>query len=258
MRTCRTLALVATVAGCAQGGKGGLADASIGTQHDAKEFLDGAIEPQIDAAQPHPDAAIDAPIMNIDAPPPPPPPDACVPQVTELLLNPVFDLTPVGTNWVQQPYDVTYPLVTADDGIAEHSAPYKAWLGGIEPSSGTATDLLYQDVLVPAMTTQLRLTGYYEVRSGEDPGDTNVYDTGNLALTQTNGTPIESVLSLTNVTVTTAWTPINKTFAGNLSGQTVRLRFTTTNDAIAPFPFPSGPTSFYFDTLSLKATHGCP
>jgi hypothetical protein len=99
-------------------------------------------------------------------------------------------------------------------------------------------------------TTQLVLTGYYEVRTGESATATTVYDSGSLGLTQTNGTPIATALSVSNLTPTTAWTAINYTVPQNLSGQTVRVRMTSTNDFL-------NATSFYFDTLSLRATH-CP
>ena len=249
----RRFALAAVVvAGCASGQGAAPADAPIGGV-DAKVYLDGQIEgtdapPHIDAAidaPPHIDAAIDAAPM-IDAPP-----DACVPITTELLANPVFDLTPQGTGWTETNIDNAYPIITADDGITEQTAPYKAWLGGwagTDKSVTSLTDQLYQDVVVPAGTTSLVLTGYYEVRTAET--GTTVYDTGNVDLLQTNGTPIEAVMALSNAAPTTAWTPLSHTFGGNLSGMTVRLRFTTTNDV-------SNPTSFYFDTLSLKATH-CP
>ena len=44
------------------------------------------------------------------------------------------------------------------------------------------------------------------------------------------------------------WTPLTKTFTGNYAGQTVRLRFTSTNDII-------NVTNFFFDTIALTATY---
>jgi hypothetical protein len=244
------------LAGCASG-QGALPhDAPIGGGPDAKVWLDGRIEGNVDAAidaAPHIDAAIDAhpdaPVdaaIHIDAPP-----DACVPITTELLANPAFDLATLGQGWTEANIDNAYPIVTGDDGIVEQSAPYKAWMGGFagsDKSTTSLTDQLYQDFTVPANTTTLVLTGYREVRTAET--GTTVYDTGNVDLLQTNGSPIEAILAENNAAPTTAWTLFSHTFGGNLSGQTVRLRFTTTNDV-------SNATSFYFDTLSLKATH-CP
>jgi len=233
----RSVVLIVGLVGCAKGSSP-LAQTDAPPQVDASHV--DAFENFTDAP-PHTDAPMaDAPMADA----------ACAPVTTELLANPVFDATPMGTGWQQTPIDPAFPLITNQDGIAEQSAPYKAWLGGIEADSGQVSDKLWQDVTVPANTTSLVLTGYYEVRTGEDPSDPNVYDSGSIALTQTNDTVIATVLNLSNRTPTTAWTAINHSFAQNLSGMPVRLRMTSSNDI-------SFPTSFYFDTLSLKATH-CP
>ena len=98
---------------------------------------------------------------------------------------------------------------------------------------------------IPANTTQVRLTGVYEVRTLEIDGF--AYDTAQLALTQTDGTPFHVFKDLSNLTPTTAWTAIDQLAPANLAGQTIRIRITTTNDIIDA-------TSFYFDTLALTAT----
>src|SRR5690606_30796050 len=114
----------------------------------------------------------------------------------------VFDLTPVGIGWQETRIDPAFPLVTADDGVVEHSAPYKAWLGGIADEAASTTDVLWQDVAIPMGTTQLVLTGYYEVRTGEAPTETTAFDTASIALTRTDGTPIQVVRALSNLTPT--------------------------------------------------------
>jgi hypothetical protein len=247
----------AVLAGCASGEGARPSDAPFGGD-DAKLYLDGMTEfadapPHIDAAidarpDAPPDARRDAPIDAhvIDAPP-----DACVPITTEVLQNPVFDLTPLGTGWHETPIDAADPLI-GSDGPAPQSAPYKAWFGGLsgdDVGQSSATDLLYQDVTVPAGTTQLVLTGYYEVGTTESPNDA-VYDTLTVDLIQTNGTPIENVLSLSNLTSAPSYTLFSHAFTANVAGQTVRLRITSTNDI-------TNSTGWVFDTLSLKATH-CP
>ena len=189
-----------------------------------------------------PDAAIDAMVT----------PDACVPIATQLLLNPALDLTPMGTNWVQTPIDPMYPPITDQDGPAEHSAPYKAWLGGfVAPTiGGTVTDVMYQDVAIPAGTTLLTLSYQYIVGTQEDAAATTAFDTASVAITQTNGTVISNVNSFSNLTPVAAWTAVNVTVPQNLSGQTVRLRLTSSNDD-------SFTTNFFFDSFALTATH-CP
>lgn len=247
--------LAASLVGCASGSAALPQDAPLGGGDDAKVWLDGHIEGTPDApvdAAPHIDAPVDAPpdARPIDAPP-----DACVPQTTELLANPVFDLNPAGINWTQVPIDASYPPITSDlnsqGGFAAQTAPYKVWLGGfVSAQMGqVVTDVVYQDVAIPAGTTQLVITGYKQVATSETT--TGVYDTASLDLLQTNGTPIENVDSLTNNSGTNnAWVAFTHTFTTVPAGQTVRVRMTSSNDY-------SNTTTFLFDTLSLKATH-CP
>src|SRR5262245_5100827 len=97
---CRDLLAVCAVAGCATG-------------HSSVEPADADSDPHLDATrQP------DAPTLS-------PPPDAgpCHVMTRELLANPPFDLNPTGTGWVEQNINNTYPIITADDGIAEQSPP---------------------------------------------------------------------------------------------------------------------------------------
>lgn len=240
------VAVLAAIAGCASGTTNAISDAPVGQgTPDSMVYLDAPnIEQTPDAPVMHPDAPpvlVDAAVM----------PDACVPHTTELLANPAFDLTPTGTGWTEQDIDTAYPIVTADPGLNPQSSPNRAWMGGIagtDEGKISVTDQLYQDIAVPAGTTQLVLTGYYAVATSET--GTTVYDTGSVDLIQTNGTPIEAILPLTNTSTATNWTTLSHTFTSNVSGTTVRLRFTTTNDI-------TNATSFYFDTLSLQATH-CP
>jgi hypothetical protein len=169
----------------------------------------------------------------------------------QLLVNPVFDVDASGTGWTQQNIDNAYPIITSNGQLPPQSAPYRAWLGGFagtDKGVTSVTDQLYQDVMIPANTTMLKLTGYYVIGSTETTAAT-VYDRGEIALVQTNGTPIEVAASFTNLTTTGAtWTALNKTFTGNLSGQTVRLRMTSTNDV-------TNHSNFFFDSLALTATY---
>lgn len=172
-------------------------------------------------------------------------PDAasgCVTQMRDLLANGNFDGAPLAMGWTQSDSSI----VTAADGVPEQSAPNKAWLGGVVAPITTISDQLYQDVAVPAGTTSLTLTGFYDVRTGEAASDP-AYDTATAELVTTGGTPIEAIDTYDNTKPQTAWVPINHSFTANVSGQTVRLRFSSTNDYL-------NATSFYFDTLALTAT----
>ncbi len=245
-------ALLLAAAGCASGSSAlGQDDASLpvdASAVDAPKVIDGQT---IDTPPPI-DAMIDAMPDAMPDAVPDAAPDAfvCVPVTTQLLANPSFDLAPMGTGWTQMPIDPAYPPITDQDGPAEQSAPYKVWMGGIVAPTvgGTVTDIVYQDVVVPANTTQLVLTGYYLV--GTQETGTTAYDTGSLAFTQTSGTQIVAVNSFSNLTPVAAWTAINFTVPQNLSGQTIRLRMTSSNDD-------SFVTNFFFDSFALNATH-CP
>lgn len=236
--------VVASLAGCASGQSNqGASDADVDQPSvDAKVYLDaGIIEPQHDAPKPPTDASIDAPK---------PPPDAyvCTTKVMQLLGNPAFDLgTPAP--WVQQNIDNAYPIIT-NAGFAPQSAPNKAWMGGFtgqEKNTANVTDVLYQDVAVPAGTSSLVVTFQHAV--GTQETTQTIYDRGDVSLLKTDGTPLENVIQLTNLTTTNgAWVAHSKTFTGNYSGQTVRLRFTSTNDVI-------NVTNFFFDTVALTATY---
>ena len=232
------LAACLLVGGCAAG-RSAIDPPDAGAGADAKSFRDAAIiEQQPDArviitpSDASADAAAVVPVCHDE----------------QLLSNPVLDLNPSGMGWIQQNIDELAPIITGDDGIAEHSPPFKAWMGGLEGYDygvNSVTDGLYQDVTIPANTTQVRLTGVYEVRTLEIDGF--AYDTAQLALTQTDGTPFHVFKDLSNLTPTTAWTAIDQLAPANLAGQTIRIRITTTNDIIDA-------TSFYFDTLALTAT----
>jgi hypothetical protein len=175
--------------------------------------------------------------------PPDAPPNGCTTTTRNLLTNPAFDMTPVGMAWTQAPIDPAYPIITAD-GTLVQSAPNKAWLGGLARTP--ADDSLYQDVMVPPGTTSLVLTGFYEIRTGEL---INLpYDTVDVLLTTTSGTTLQSALALDNSDKTTAWAPLNVTFAQTYAGQTVRLRFQSSSDDTYA-------TSFFFDSLALTATY---
>lgn len=161
---------------------------------------------------------------------------------TQLLANPNFDSTPIGMGWTAMPINATYPIITADGSLIQ-SAPNKAWMGGLEATPNT--DQLYQDVMVPAGTTMLSITGYYQIRSGDIPF--LPIDFIDVELRSTTGTLLESVLALDNTDATTQWTPISKTFAMPHAGTMVRLHVSTDSDA-------TDATSFFLDSLALTST----
>lgn len=215
------IAALALVTGCAS------ASAPLEGQPDAAGGSDssGGVDSGVDSS------------VTIDAPGP------CTTMTRQLLMNPTFDAT---GGWVEDPIG-TLPIVTSDDGnsgVTEQSPTMKAWMAGYAQAG--ATDSLHQDVMIPANTSMLKLTGFYWTKSSELPGST-VYDSANVRIE--NGTQIIEVLSLNNVTRHTAWQPLDFTVpVAGLSGQTIRLKITSASDT-------SDTSSFWFDTFALTATH---
>ena len=195
--------------------------------------------------QQQPDAAnVDAPA--VDAPPDAPPCMATA--TTQLLVNPAFDAAPAGMGWTEDAIDPVYPIITTDDGLAEQSPSLKAWMGGF--AQANATDSLHQDVTIPMGTATLVVKGFYAVGTTEAAG-AGVKDTAKVVLLD-GATVVDTVLAIDNTMPTTMWTAIDRSVPSPeaLSGKTVRLRFESANDA-------SAHTNFFFDSLTLTATH-CP
>lgn len=179
---------------------------------------------------------------------------ACNPVTTELLMNEAFDGSPTATGWTQVKIDPAYDLVTTAGPapVTPMSAPNLVWLGGFEKPAASNKDSLTQTITVPAGTTALTLTGNYWVQTTEIlPG---VYDHGYADLAQSNGTVLENVVSLDDDHTTSTWTPFTKTFTSPHAGESVQIKLSSAGDA-------TDVSNFFFDSLSLKATHpasGCP
>ncbi len=178
---------------------------------------------------------------------------SCTPVPTELLMNEAFDGAPIATGWTQMKIDPAYPLVTtAPSRVTPMSAPNLVWMGGLEKPAASNKDSLTQMVTVPAGTTSLTLTGNYWVQTAELLPI--VFDHGYADLAQASGATIENVLSLDNNHTTTTWTAFSRTFAAPHAGEMVMIKLSSASD-------PTNVTNFFYDSLSLKATHppaGCP
>lgn len=213
----RLAVIAVTLAGCANAGIKGQGD-----------------DDQVDAPR------LDAPMA--DAP--------CVPVTTEVLVNGSFDSMPEGTGWTQVPIDPTLPPITGDEpvpAIDEQSPTLKAWMGGF--AQAAADDSISQPLAIPPGTTALMLTGYYWVKSADST--TVVHDTSTVELVGTGSTVIDTALALDNKTRHTTWQPLAHDIpVGTLAGTTVTFRISSHNDGTSA-------TSFWYDTLSLQATH-CP
>lgn len=240
----RFLAFV-VFAGCAQGSTASTPIDSNNGPLDAPPQGDASVidAPPTDATPP-----IDATPPVDAAPPIDAPPDACVPMVTELLGNAAFDgatLTP----WVEVRYDSTIPLIGAFS-VAPHTSPNYTWLGGYEAFD--AQDFVYQDFVVPAMTTQLVVSGYMRITTEDAFPNADEGFLGFLFPPAFTTAPIV-IVHKTNSDAAqfVNWTPFSQTILTPMSGMTVRFQMESVSDFIDR-------TNFLFDSVSVRATHGCP
>ncbi|MGE0545949.1 MAG: hypothetical protein AB7O24_07590 [Kofleriaceae bacterium] len=219
--------LVVLAAGCAAAG---CATAGAGGEGENPGDTDASVKPPKDASQP------------IDGPEPVMPDAPCTTMTTQLLANPAFDLTPMGMAWTEEPFDPTIAIITSAGPMAP-STPYKAWLGGYET---TATDVMYQDVVLPNGTTMLTLSGSYAIGSLDS---TTVAKDTTLVELLDGGAQFATIMTFDNTMATTGWmTTMQSIPVSGRSGHTIRLRFTARCDA-------SANTNFFFDSLSLTASH---
>lgn len=164
----------------------------------------------------------------------------CTAGPVNLLGNPAFDVAKVP--WVESSVDIivnqTIPPVDA------HTVQFLSWMGG---RGANSTDVLHQDVVVPADATPMTLGGMMWIASAETTAVT-MYDKLDLAVVDVGtGAVLETVKSWSNLDKGTAWVAFSAPLAGSYAGQTIRLRFTSTLDI-------SNNTNFFLDTLDLATT----
>lgn len=202
--------------------------------------------------------------MTIDAAIEQPPPPPCTPFVGERLANPVFDLAPAGVGWVdgRDPRSNTlpngpFPIISPNPTAAPtHSPPNKAWLGNfvgdsLNPRAASVVDQLHQDLTFPANATNFVVSGRILIATSESIFETTPWDTFRIDVIELDGTPIETVVTASNLDETGgSYASFSRTLTSNLAGRTVRLRLISTNDQ-------SRITNFIVDTMSFKAT-ACP
>jgi hypothetical protein len=239
--TASTLALLAGACASAEPpGSGGGPDARRidARLPDGSLPTDGSVtDGPVTDARPTDARPVDA-MVPVDAP------GGCTTMVLQLLNNPSFDVSPLGSGWSQTVIDPDYPPITADapTSFVKDSAPNHVWMGGFYD----ADDEIRQDIAIPIGTTQLLLRGKYQVLTDELAGG-GVYDDSSVVLTNQANAVLDTALATDNEHATAAWTPFQRIFAQPYAGQTVRVRLHSHNDD-------SFVTSFFYDTLALQAT----
>jgi hypothetical protein len=235
-RVCFAIA-AAFLGGCATGKLG--ADANDKASVDARKFGGNPDGGKSD----DPGTADAMPTPLPDAPP------ACVPVVKQMLLNPSFDLTPAGVNWVQQLADPTSPSISPPPlGLAIPSSPNVAWLGG----SLSAVDQVSQEIVVPASATVFELKGKRLVGSVETAA--TAIDTFSISVRDQTDVTLLTLTTLSNVDKGAAGTaifvPFTLTSPMTFAGKTVKLTMRSQTDGASN-------TNFFIDDLALNVT-ACP
>ncbi len=199
---------------------------------DAASTLDGSPDAPI--------SPIDAPVV-VDSPPvdaPIPVDAAVVCNDVNLLNNSDFDLG-ASPDWIQSSNIITD---VSNVPIAPQTGNYLAWLGGWLSS----TDSIYQQIIVPANTTNLQLTGVSWIASEEL--DLVAFDNSVIQLESSTGASIlEQIVGYDNTHQGTSWVPFSETIVGNYAGQTIRFTIGSNTDS-------TNNTNFWYDSLALTAT----
>jgi len=259
-----------SLAACASAGQGAADDD--GDDDMPPPTPDAPIGDDVDAApiDPTPDAGRDGAAPDAAVPDAAVPdaavPDACVPSSQQILLNASFDAACTGSgatlscpSWTMQPAQAQFPPIVTTTGLPTGVAPQSGaravWIGGLH----AATDLLYQDIAIPASATSLTITGYRWL--GTDEATPSVpHDYARIQIRNTSGAVLETPQEWSNANATTNWTTFSATATGNYAGQTIRIAVTSTTDA-DPTPTNTtddvGNTNFFFDTLAVNVL-ACP
>ncbi|HSN19219.1 MAG TPA: BACON domain-containing carbohydrate-binding protein [Usitatibacter sp.] len=159
---------------------------------------------------------------------------------TNVVSNPGFESGASG--WVESATSGVSIIYT--DGTAAHTGSGYAYLGGY--TSGT--DSIYQDVTIPANASQAQLRFWYRITTSES--GSSPYDVLTVAVeNRTTGARLATVVTLSNADATSGYVRAGPYDLSAFKGQTVRLRFTATNDF-------SDTTNFFVDDISLSVVTG--
>ncbi|MBL4635387.1 MAG: hypothetical protein JKY56_16120 [Kofleriaceae bacterium] len=158
----------------------------------------------------------------------------CTTQTVNLLLNANFDGA-LGS-WVGSPSEVSIVRVPP---VSPDSSPNSAWLGGATSS----TDILYQDVAIPADASGLVLSGRIRQTTAEilhnddDILRLDIRNTSNVVLVALKDWDEDD---------DSGWESFSYNLA-DYSGQTIRVYLQATNDG-------DRVSSFFIDTMNLSTT----
>jgi hypothetical protein len=156
---------------------------------------------------------------------------------SNVLANPGFES---GTAAWSQSSTAGAALVY-NDGVYSHTGAGYGWLGGIPGD----TDVLAQDIAIPASASRASLRFWYRISTAESAGAP--FDTLTVTVNDpSSGVRLATLATFSNADAGTSWTHSPAYDLTAYKGRTVRLSFTATNDF-------SNQTSFFLDDLTLDA-----
>lgn len=166
----------------------------------------------------------------------------CTVQMIQLLQNANFD-NGSGPPWTQigSTFDYIVDSSELPTALVPQSGAWAAWMGG----ELSITQIMYQDVAIPAGATGLQLVGYRWFASEETTA--GAWDTFDVEIRTTSSGLLERLSRYDNEDTTTAWTAFTLLAGNSYPGQTVRMYFAAVLDD-------SLNTNFFFDTLALRVT----
>ncbi len=155
---------------------------------------------------------------------------------SQLLLNPGFELGNDGSWTVNSSGDINC------SGNYSRTGSCDAWLGGFV----SYTDYIYQDVTIPADAMTAGLVFYLQITSSDSP--TTPYDYLHVQIYNTSNNALTTLGTFSNADVANygSYTVVRYNLAA-YKGQTIRLRFYSTNDS-------TDVTSFFIDDTAVNVT----
>ena len=138
-------------------------------------------------------------------------------------------------------------MTTTTSPVGPLAGSYKASLGAYTSTGyNSQTDSIRQTVTIPSAATAATLNFWYYIKTNETT-TTTAYDKLTVTVENTSGTVLATLITLSNLNKTSAWT--QKTGLNLLAykGQTVVVRFKATTDS-------SLYTWFLLDDAALNVT----
>jgi Dockerin type I domain len=161
-----------------------------------------------------------------------------VPHLEQKLVNPDFEMTPVGTNWTVSDPGIIGPFTTVNAHEGNNSLYLGYW-------AAIYTDWAYQEVAIPAAPTGVELSFWLKIIN--DVGvPASVVNTITVKLQATSGVDLATLGTLDNTTSGFAsFAKVGPFDVKAFAGQTVRV-FLTSTQSDAAFN-----TSFFVDDVNL-------